>query len=118
VTHLMQASWWVDRRPFILLLALLCAAALAEEARERSLPADYMEDIREQIYADASDWRSEQQETESDWRRTPIIEEARPRFGYDPEFDERLHRSDMGNYDRQRGFGEPEPNTVFRIDLE
>jgi hypothetical protein len=113
-----QASWRVDARPLILLMALLCAAALAEEAREPSLPADYMDRVREQIYEDASDWRSEEQQTESGWRRTPIIEEKPPRFGYDPASDERLHRDHMGDYDNQHRFGEPEPNTIFRIDLE
>ena len=117
VTLVMQVSWRVDKRPVILLMALLCAAALAEEAREQSLPADYMERIREQIYEDTSDWQSEEQQTESGWRRTLIIEEKRPRFGYDPELDERLHRGALGDYDSQRRLGEPEPNTIFRIDL-
>ncbi|MCZ6888421.1 MAG: hypothetical protein O7H39_07990 [Gammaproteobacteria bacterium] len=114
-----QAGWWVDTRPLFLLMALVCAAVLAEEAREQSLPADYMDRIREQIYEDASDdWRSEKQQTESGWRTTLIIEEKRSRFGYDPEFDERLHRAGLGDYDRQRRLGEPEPNTVFRIGLD
>ena len=119
MTLVTQAGWWVDTRPLFLLMALVCAAALAEEAREQSLPADYMDRIREQIYEDASDdWRSEKQQTESGWRETLIIEEKRPRFGYDPEFDERLHRADMGDYDSQHRSGEPQPSTVFRIDLD
>ena len=119
VTLVTQATWWVDTRPLVLLMALVCAAALAEEAREQSLPADYMDRVREQIYEDASDdWRSEKQQTESGWRTTLVIEEKRSRFGYDPEFDERLRRVEMGNYDSRQRVGEPEPSTVFRMDLD
>ena len=119
MTLVTQAGWWVDTRPLVLLMALVCAAALAEEAREQSLPPDYMDRVREQIYEDASDdWRSGKQQAESAWRTTLIIEEKRSRFGYDPEFDERLRRVDMGNYDSRQRVGEPEPSTVFRMDLD
>ena len=116
--HVMQPSWRVDLRPLLFVLALICAAALAEEVREPALPSGYMDRIREQIYEDASDWRSTEELTESSWRRTPIVEEKRPRFGYDAEFNERLHRGELDNYDSQHRLGEPEPNTVFRIDLK
>ena len=100
-------------------MALVCAAVLAEEAREQSLSVDYMDRIRTQIYDDASDdWRSGKQQAESGWRETLVIEEKRPRFGYDPEFDERLRRVDMGNYDSRQRVGEPEPSTVFRMNLD
>ena len=109
----------VETRTWIwVALAFVSASVLAEEARDAALPADYMDQIRQQIYDDAADWREGESEEDTGWRRTAEIPEKESRFGYDPEFDERLHRGEFGDYKSEHRFGEPEPSTFFKIELD
>ena len=110
----------VDSRAWALLwlLVLISASVVAQEARETTLPSNYMEQIREQIYSDAGEWRADAEDEDLDWREPAPLPEQRSRFGYDPEFDERLHRGDFRDYNTQHRFGEPEPSTFFRMELD
>ena len=98
-----------------LLLLALATTVVAQESRNTELPSDYMDQIRDQIYTDAAPWRADPEEEASDWRKPAAVPERKARFGYDPEFDERLHRND---YDTQRRFREPQPSTIFRVDID
>ena len=103
----------VNAKVWGLLALLLSASVISQESRDGALPADYMEQIREQIYSDATDWRAVKEEDKLSWREPKQFEERESRFGYDPAFDERLHRGEFEDYR-----DEPQSSTFFRMELD
>lgn len=100
----------------LLLAGALLASAIVlanDDARLEILPGDE-ERLSDQIYNSARNWR-ETPAAELDWRAPEPEERSRIKLGYDSTYEELRARDDAAYSQQRFNFGEPEPNTLFRI---